>query len=62
MDVTEAVLKVNVTERNDVIKRHSNVITILRTSATHVTALFKNLRSEIKGVQEKESNMVVRGR
>ena len=41
----------------------SNVITIWRTSAIKVTALLKkNLRSETKGVQEKESIMGVRGR
>ena len=62
MDVTFAIVKVNVTERNDVIKRHSNVITIWRTSAVEVTALLKTLRSKIKGVQEKESIIGVRGR
>ena len=62
MDVTYVLVKVYVTECNDVIKRNSNVITILRTSAIEVTALFKNLRSEMKGVQEKESVMDVRGR
>ena len=53
MDVTYTIVKVYVTERNDVIKRHSNVITIWRTSAIEVAALLKNLRSEMKGVQEK---------
>ena len=43
-----------------IIKRHSNVVTISRTSAVKVTALSKNLRSEMKGVQEKESIMVER--
>ena len=38
------------------------VITICRTSAIEVTALLKNLRSEMKGVQEKESIMGVRAR
>ena len=41
MDVTYAIVKVNVTERNDFIKRHGNVITILRTSAIEVTGLLK---------------------
>ena len=41
MDVTYAIVKVYVTERNDVIKRHSNVITIWRTAAMEVTALLK---------------------
>ena len=52
MDVTYAIFTLYVTERNDVIKRHS-VITLWRTSAIEVTALLKNLRSEMKGVQEK---------
>ena len=39
MDVTFTIVKVYVTERNDVIKRHSIVITIWRTSAIEVTAL-----------------------
>ena len=48
MDVTFAIVKVYVTERNDVIKRHRNAITIWRTSAIEVTALLKNstLRNE----------------
>ena len=46
-----------VTERNDVIKCHSNVITIWQTSTIKVTVLLKNLHSEMKGVQEKESIM-----
>ena len=46
MDVTYAIVNVYVTERNDVIKRYSNVITIWRTSAIEVTALLNNLRSE----------------
>ena len=62
MDVTYAIVKVYVTERNHVIKCHSNVITIWQTSAIKVTALLKNLHSEMKGVQEKESIMDVRGR
>ena len=48
----EVVIKVYVAERNYVIKRHSNVITIWRMSAIEVTALLKNLRSEMKRVQE----------
>ena len=39
MDVKYAIIKVYVTERNDVIKRNSNVITIWRASAIEVTAL-----------------------
>ena len=62
MDVTYAIVKVYETERNDVIKRQSNVITIWRTSAIEVTALLKDIRSEMKGVQEKESIMDVRSR
>ena len=61
MDITKAI-KVYITERNDVIKCHSKVITIWRTSAIEVSALLKNLCSEMKGVQEKESIMGVRGR
>ena len=41
MDVTYGTVKVFVIERNDVIKRHRNVITIWRTSAIEVTVLFK---------------------
>ena len=52
---------VNATKRNNVIKRHSNVITIWRTSAIAVAALLKCLHVEMKGVQEKESIMGVRG-
>ena len=62
MNVTFAIVKVYVTEHNDIIKRHSNAITIWQTSAIEMTALLKNLRSEMKGVQEKESIMGVRGR
>ena len=52
MDVTYVIAKVYISERNDVIKRHSNVITILQTSAIEVTALFffLNLRSQMKSV------------
>ena len=39
MDVTYAIAKVYVIERNDVIKCHSNVIAIYRTSEIEVTAL-----------------------
>ena len=62
MAVTHAIVKVYVTARNNIIKHHSNVITICQTIAIEVTALLKNLRSEMKGVQEKESIMGVRGR
>ena len=37
---SRTIVKVYVTERNDVIKRHSNIITIWRTSAIEVTACF----------------------
>ena len=58
MHVTYAIVKVYVTECNDVIKRHSYGITIWRTSAIEMTTLLKNLRLEMKGMQEKESVMV----
>ena len=57
MEVIYGIVKIYVTERNDVIKCHSNVIAIWRTSAIEVTALSKNRRSEMKVVQEKESIM-----
>ena len=60
MDITYAIVKVYVTECIDDRKCHSNVITILRTSAIEVNALFKKLCSEMKCVQEKESTMGVR--
>ena len=56
----DAIVKVYFTECYDVIKRHSYVITIWRTSAIEVAALIKNLCSEMKCVQEKESIMGVR--
>ena len=63
MDVTDVIVKVYVTERNDVIKLHSNVITIWWTSTIEVSALLKNLFSEMKGFfQEKEFVMGVRDR
>ena len=62
MDISYDIVKFYVTEHDDVIKRYSNVISIWRTSAIEVTALLKHLRSEMKGVQEKESTMGVRGR
>ena len=62
MDVTYAIFKVYITEHNNVIKHHRNLITIWRMSAVKVTALLKNLHSEMKSVQEKESSMGVRGR
>ena len=39
MDVTYAIVKAYVTERNDIIEHHSNVITIRRMLAVAVTAL-----------------------
>ena len=54
MDVTYAVVKVYVTECNDVIKRNSDIIRIWQTSAIEVTTLLKTLRSEMKGVQKKK--------
>ena len=57
MDIMYAIIKVYATEHNDVINRHNNVITIWQTSAIEVTSLLKNLHSEMKGVQEKESVM-----
>ena len=57
MDVTNVIVKLYVTECNDVFKRLSNAITIWRTSAVEVTVLLKKLCSEMKGVQEKESIM-----
>ena len=62
MDVTYGIVKVYVTERNDVIKCHGNVITIWWTSTIEMIALIKNLRSEMKSVQEKESIIGMRGR
>ena len=53
MDVTFAIVEVYVTERNDDMERNSNVITMWRTSAIELTAVLNNLRSEMKGVQEK---------
>ena len=44
-----AIIKVNGTESNDVIKRHSNVITIWWTSTIEVTALLKNIRLQMEG-------------
>ena len=62
MDITYTIVKVYITECNDVIKCHSYVITIWQMSAIKATASLKNLRSEMKGLQEKESIMGVRGR
>ena len=62
MNVTYAIVKIYVTESNDVIKRHINAITIWRMSAIKVTAFLKTLRSEMKGVQEKESIISERDR
>ena len=55
-------VKVYVTECSDVIEWHSDVVTIWRTLAIKVTALLKNLRSEMKDVQEKESIIGMRVR
>ena len=41
MDASYAIVKVDVTEHNDVTKSHSNIITMWRTSAIEVTALLK---------------------
>ena len=46
MGVTYVIVKVFVTDVN-VIKRHSNVITVWRTSAIEVTELLNNQRSEM---------------
>ena len=59
MDVTYAIIEVYVTIHNDVIKRNSTDITIWRTSAVKLTALSKNIRSEMKDVQAKEKHIVV---
>ena len=61
MDIMYAIIKVYLTECNDVIKWESNVITIWRTSAIEVTALLKK-STFMKGVQEKKSIMGVRDR
>ena len=62
MNVTYAIVKVYVPERNDVSERHTNVITIWWTPAIEVTASLTKLPSEMKGAQEKEYVMGVRGR
>ena len=62
MDVMYAFIKAYITECNDVIKRHSNVVTIWHMSAIKVTALLKNLHSEMKGVQEKRTYHGCEGR
>ena len=59
LHVTDEIVKVYVTESNDVIKCHSNVFTIWRTSTIEVTALWIYLRSEMNSMQEKESIMGV---
>ena len=60
MDVTYATVKICVTECNDVMKRHShlNMVDVSNRS----DCIIKNLRSEMEGVQEKESIMGVSGR
>ena len=52
MKVTYAIVKVDITEHNDVIKRHNNVITIWRTPAIEVTELLKIYSQNLKVVQE----------
>ena len=54
-----AIVKFDVTERNDVTKRHGIDIAIWRTSAIEVTAF---MQKEMKGMQEKESTMGMRDR
>ena len=54
------IVEIYVSERNYVIKR--NIIIIWRTLTIKVTALLINLKSELKGVQGKESIVSVRGR
>ena len=58
MDVTYAIVKIYVTERNDVIKRHSNVITILRTSEIKVAALLKIYVQKWKPCKKKNPSWV----
>ena len=62
MDVTYAIVKVYITECNEVIKGHSYVVIIWLMPAIKVTALLKNQCSEMTGMQAKESIMDVRGR
>ena len=54
MDVTYVIGKIYVTERNDALKRNSNVITIWRTSAIEVTSLSKKIYVQKWKVCEKE--------
>ena len=60
MDVTYAIIKVYVTERNDVIKRHSNDFTIWQTSAIEVTALLKTYFQRWKVSKKKNLSWVWR--
>ena len=53
-----ASVKVDITEHNDITRRHGIVIAIWRTSAIKVT--IKNPLSEMNGVLEKESIMGAR--
>ena len=62
MDVKYTIIKVYTTECDDVIKCHSSVIAIWCMLTIELTALLKHLHSEMKGVQEEESIMGVRGR
>ena len=54
MDVMYAIFKVYVSERNDVIKRHNNVIAIWRTSAIEITALLKSLCTKNESCAKKK--------
>ena len=56
------IVKVDVTERNDVTKCHAIVIRIWRTSAFEVTALSKTHFQKMKSMLEKESIVGVRER
>ena len=56
-----AIVKIYVPELNDVIKHHSNVITIWRTSEVEVTALLKQYVQKWKMCKNKESIIGVRG-
>ena len=53
MDAMYAIVKVYITVRHDAIKRHSNVITISRTSAIEVTALLKKYVQKWKVCKKK---------
>ena len=59
-DTYRTIVKVDVTERNDITQCHSNAITICQTSAIEVTV--KNPRFDIKGMHEIKTIMGVRDR